>query len=360
MSAASSRRKLLARRFAETMAFGAVGAAVLGLAGMPAGWLSGAIVGVSAAALSGRPMYVPPPVARAVYVILGISLGSSVTPETVATMASWPLSMLALTVAMVAITGSVMAYLKFVHGWPTLDALFAAAPGALAQAMALAQDTGANVRAIAMVQTVRLFILAVALPLIFAAFGVAGLPPPRGGNLPLMQLLTELGIIILISSGAALVAFRLNLPGGLIVGAMAASGVLHGSGMVHAFLPVPVAICSFIVMGAMIGTRLGGADIRQLLRLSLVGIGALLVGTTVGCLFAFGVATLLSLRLADVVMAYAPGAIEAMTIIAFALHLDPVFVGVHHLARFTFMSLVLPAAVGVIRAYEARRKQNGE
>ena len=38
--------------------------------------------------------------------------------------------------------------------------------------------------------------------------------------------------------------------------------------------------------------------------------------------------------------------IEAMTILAFALHLDPVFVGVHHLARFTFMSLVLPAAVG--------------
>jgi len=340
MSAAASRRKLLTRRFAETMVFGAVGAATLGLAGMPAGWLSGAIVGVSAAALSGRPMYVPPQVGRAVYVILGISLGSSVTPETVATMASWPLSMLALTIAMIAITCSVMAYLKFVHGWPTLDALFAAAPGALAQAMALAQDTGANVRAIAMVQTVRLFILAVALPL--------------------TQLLIELGVIILVSSGAALLAFRLNMPGGLIVGAMAASGVLHGSGAVHAFLPVPVAVCSFIVMGAMIGTRLGGADFRQLARLSLVGIGALLVGTTVGCLFAFGVATLLSLRLADVVMAYAPGAIEAMTIIAFALHLDPVFVGVHHLARFTFMSLVLPAAVGLIRAYQARTKPDGE
>jgi membrane AbrB-like protein len=354
MSAASSRRRLLARRFAETMAFGAVGAATLGLAGMPAGWLSGAIVGVSAAALSGRPMYVPPPVARAVYVVLGISLGSSVTPETVATMASWPLSMLALTVAMVAVTGSVMAYLKFVHGWPTLDALFASAPGALAQAMALAQDTGANVRAIAMVQTVRLFILAVALPLIFAAFGVAGLPPPRGGNLPLMQLLIELGIIVLISSATALVAFRLNMPGGLIVGAMAASGILHGSGMVHAFLPVPVAICSFVVMGAMIGTRLGGADFRQLARLGLVGVGALLVGTTVGCLFAVLVSWLLSLRLADVVMAYAPGAIEAMTIIAFALHLDPVFVGVHHLARFTFMSLVLPGAVGLIRAWEKK------
>jgi uncharacterized membrane protein AbrB (regulator of aidB expression) len=110
-------------------------------------------------------------------------------------------------------------------------------------------------------------------------------------------------------------------------------------------------------MGAMIGTRLGGADVRQLARLGLVGIGALLVGTAVGCLFAALVAWSLNLRLADVVMAYAPGAIEAMTIIAFALHLDPVFVGVHHLARFTFMSLMLPTAAGLIRAYEARKNK---
>jgi uncharacterized membrane protein AbrB (regulator of aidB expression) len=48
-----------------------------------------------------------------------------------------------------------------------------------------------------------------------------------------------------------------------------------------------------------------------------------------------------------------------MTIIAFALHLDPVFVGVHHLARFTFMSMVLPAAVGLIRAWEAKKKEKG-
>jgi len=352
----SPRQFYMLRRFIETLVIGGAGAATLGLAGMPAGWLSGSIVGVSAAALAGRRVFVPPLIGRAVYIVLGISLGSSVTPTTVATMVTWPLSMLALALAMAAITGTVMMYLKFVHGWDTLSALFAAAPGALAQAMALAQDTGANVRAIAMVQTVRLFILAVALPLIFAAFGVAGLPPPRGAGGPLGQTLIELAVIIVASSGTALLAYRLNLPGGLILGSMAASGVLHGAGWVHAFLPVPVAICSFVVMGAMIGTRLGGADIRQLLRLSLVGIGALLVGTTVGCLFAIGVAWLLTLRTENLVIAYAPGAMEAMTIIAFALHLDPVFVGVHQLARFTFMSLVLPATVGVIQAYEKKKK----
>src|SRR6266571_3932906 len=194
MSLPSSKTQLL--RFAETLAYGGIGAAILGLAGLPAGYLSGSIVGVSAAALAGRHPFVPPPVGRVVYVILGISLGSSVTPETVATMVTWPLSMLAVAIAMVAVTASVMAYLKFVHGWDTLSALFAAAPGALAQAMALAAETGANVRAIAMVQTVRLFILAVALPIIFAFFGVAGVPPPRGAPGPLVQSAIELGVLV--------------------------------------------------------------------------------------------------------------------------------------------------------------------
>src|SRR5882672_11763756 len=120
MSSSPPRSELF-RRFTETLAYGGVGAAALGLAGLPAGYLAGAIVGVSAAALSGRPVFVPPQVGRIVYVILGISLGSSVTPETVATMVTWPLSMLALTVAMIAVTTSVMAYLKFVHGWDTLS-----------------------------------------------------------------------------------------------------------------------------------------------------------------------------------------------------------------------------------------------
>src|SRR5437763_12652909 len=98
------------RHFAETLGYAGVGAAALGLAGLPAGWLSGAIVGVSAAALAGRQVFVPNEVGQAVYVILGISLGSSVTPATVATMVTWPFSMLAVAVAMVAITGTVMAY----------------------------------------------------------------------------------------------------------------------------------------------------------------------------------------------------------------------------------------------------------
>ncbi len=41
-------------------------------------------------------------------------------------------------------------------------------------------------------------------------------------------------------------------------------------------------------------------------------------------------------------VAYVPGAVEAMTIMAFVLGLDPAFVVAHHLARFLGISLAIP------------------
>jgi hypothetical protein len=41
-------------------------------------------------------------------------------------------------------------------------------------------------------------------------------------------------------------------------------------------------------------------------------------------------------------IAYAPGAVDAMMLLALALNLDPVYVGAHHLTRIFFVSLAMP------------------
>ena len=46
--------------------------------------MSGSVLAVAVAALLGRPMRVPLPLARVCYVIVGILLGAVVTPETLA------------------------------------------------------------------------------------------------------------------------------------------------------------------------------------------------------------------------------------------------------------------------------------
>jgi membrane AbrB-like protein len=343
----STPRLDLLRRLAETLVIAAVGGAALGLPGFPAGWLSGAIIAVTVAALMRRPVVIPDMLARICIVAVGISLGGAVTPETLARMAAWPASLVALSLAMVAVTVAVAFYLHLMHGWDALSAVFAAAPGALGQALALAAETDCDVRSIAMVQAVRILVLTVGLPVGFAAFGVSGLPPVRGVPVSLASLtsVAELIGLVVVSSLAAVAVYRLRLPGGLIVGAMAASGVLHGTGFVKVSLPPALAISSFVLLGAVIGVRFAGADVWLLRRLTMIGLGALAVGMAVACAFAAGAAALLSLRLSDVVIAYAPGGLEAMTILAFALNLDPVFVGVHQTARFVVISLLMPFAV---------------
>ena len=55
--------------------------------------------------------------------------------------------------------------------------------------------------------------------------------------------------------------------------------------------------------------------------------------------------------IANVVIAFAPGAQDTMMVLALALHLDPVYVGAHHLARF----LVVTVAIAVAARRVARQ-----
>jgi membrane AbrB-like protein len=341
-------------RLVETLIIGAIGGAALGLAKFPAGWLSGAIIAVAIAALARRPVRVPLFLGQCANIVLGISLGASVTPDSVARMGTWPASLAILALAMACGSAVVVFYLHKVHDWDVLSALFASSPGGLSQALALAAETGADLRSVAMVQAMRVLVLSAGLPLCFAAFGITGSRPVINPAVATVASMEELALLVVAAIVAGLIAYRLRFPGGLLVGAMAASGVLHATGLVKVNLPLPAAIVAFIVMGSIIGARFYGTDIWLLRRLTMVGLGALAVGTAVASVFAVAAALLLSLPVGDVVMAFAPGALEAMTTLAFALNLDPAYVGTHHIARLIFVSLVVPVVVHAIRRHAAK------
>jgi membrane AbrB-like protein len=333
-----SRRTLLC--LAETMALGTAGGAVLGLAGLPAGWLSGSIIVVAIAAVLGRPVVVPPPLAKILFTTVGISLGAAVTPESLQGIGKWPLSTLALCFAMFAVSASVTVYLHVVHGWKWIAALFASSPGALSQTLVLALEYKCDVRAVAVVQTVRVVAIAAGLPLVLAAFGLTAPTPVTVA--PAITSWLEVLVLVVISTASAILAYKIRFPGGLIVGAMIASGALHGSGLIHTGLPTWIAIACFVGLGALTGSRFAGTEWRRLLELAGAAVGAIVVGTAVSSCLGVLVAALLALDARDLVIAYAPGGLEAMIILSLALHLDTAFVGAHHLVRFVFVSFALP------------------
>jgi membrane AbrB-like protein len=329
------------RHLAETLGVAAVGGAVLGLAGVPAGWLSGSILAVAGAALAGRPMFVPTLLMRAIFVLIGISLGAVVTPETLHGMATYPLSIVVLLLAMTVISVGGAGYLQFAHGWGKVDAYLAAAPGGMSQVLALGAELGGDLRAIAIVQSIRVVVIAVGLPAGLSVLGLVGHAPPRPLTALSIAGLDELAILVAVSSVVAVIAYRFRFPGGLLFGAMMSSAVLHGSGMIHAVMPWWVANTAMIAMGAVTGSRFANTPLRLLLNFISAAFGSFAVAVAMAALFATVLISMLSLRAAEVMIAFAPGAVDAMMLLALALNLDPVYVGAHHLTRIFFVSLTM-------------------
>jgi membrane AbrB-like protein len=337
---------------AETLLIAAAGGIAFTLIGVPAGLVSGSVLAVATAALAGRPVRVPLWLARVCFVLIGMLLGAVVTPETLAGIATWPASVALLTVSALCTMVATTCYLRFAHGWDPLSALLGASPGAMAQVVALAAEFDADMRGVAIVQTMRVLVVTIGVPgglalFGFAAGGVIVVPGPAGGS-----SLVELAMIAIVSSLMAFAMGRLRVPGGLLFGAMAGSAVLHGSGYVHAVLPWWVGSSAVVMLGAVVGSRFANATPRMLLDYVGAALGSSAVAIAVASFFVLIVAYFLPFRPADVAIAFAPGAQDTMMVLALALHLDPVYVGAHQLARW----LVVTFSVALSARWLARRK----
>ena len=343
LSAPSPNDRLeILRHVAETLAIAAAGGAALGLIGVPAGWLSGSILAVAGASLAGRPMLIPTLLMRAIFVLIGISLGAVVTPETLHGMATYPLSIAVLLLAMTIISVGGAGYLQLIHNWGKVDAYLAAAPGGMSQVLALGAELGADLRAIAIVQSIRVVVIAVGLPAGLSLLGLVGHVPPRATGALSAAVLDELAILVILSSIIAIFAYRIRFPGGLLFGAMLTSAVLHGSGLIHAVMPWWATNTAMVAMGAVTGSRFANTPLRMLLHFVTAAFGSFAVAVAIAAVFATGLISVLSLRAAEVMIAFAPGSVDAMMLLALALNLDPVYVGAHHLTRIFFVSLTMP------------------
>lgn len=326
-----------------TLFAAALGGAVFAYFDLPAAWLAGSLVAVSALALAGLPVYLPDILRRIIFVVLGISLGAAVTPETVAGIRTWPITLSLLVLSLPVTMGTVMLYLHYVSKWNYRETLYASAPGALSAVLAMASEAKVDVRMVAFVQTVRVFLLIAALPGMLLAAGLsasgAAIPPSAG-----IHAATLNDTLIMAGTGivSALLAEKLRVPGGLLIGPMLVNGILHGTGYVQGNIPAVLLLGSFVVLGAFTGTRFAGTTAAMIKRLLVDSIGAFVVALAVCVAFALLAAMLAGENVAKTIVAFAPGGLEAMTILAFMIGLDPAFVGAHHLARFLLIAMLLP------------------
>jgi membrane AbrB-like protein len=339
---------------AETLAIGAVGGTLFTLVGFPAGLISGSVLAVAIASLAGRPMTVPFNLTRLVMVVVGIALGSVVTPATLRGLTDYPLSVALLSLSTACIILAATTYLRLVHGWDRVSALFGASPGALAQIVALSAECGADLRGVVVVQTMRILFLTLGIPSGMALFGLAS---SATKGLPAGPLASPLAMLVLVAASAltAILLARLKFPGAWIFGSMIGSGFLHGTGLIEGGLPWWFTSAALIAMGGVTGSRFAGTPLRLLFSFLLAAFGSFAVAMSVASFFIFLSSLLVDVPVGDIIMAYSPGAQDTMMVLALALHLDPVFVGAHQLARYLIVSLGNPFLARMLM----RREEKG-
>lgn len=328
------------KQMALTLGAGSAGGLAFFLAGLPAPWVSGPAVGTAGLALAGAKLGVPPMLRRAALIFLGSTMGSVVTPETLTLMSRWPLSLVGLGACVFGIMSSIAFYLERVHGYDRATARLCAVPGALPYVLALAAESSADQRRVALIQISRLAALLIFLPMTMSALGYSASSNIQTSAAPLV-----IGdLIVLIAAGiAAAWAFeRFRAPAGALFGPMVAGAVLYGAGLLTSGIPGWLLLPGFVVVGTMVGANFAGTDLRLVRDTLIASIGSFVVGATVALACALPVGWALGLPLAQLWLAYAPGGVDAMTILALALGLDPAFVGGHHVVRFFGLGLFVP------------------
>jgi hypothetical protein len=178
---------------------------------------------------------------------------------------------------------------------------------------------------------------------LLALMGIASTAPPAVAVAVAAPL--ELAGLIGAAVAVALLLRLMKFPASWMFGAMIGSSVLHGTGLIEGGLPPWVRAVALVGIGTVIGARFARMKTATLLSHINAALGSFGIAIVISAVFVTVIALTTEVRVADIIVAFAPGAMDAMLALALTLHVDPIFVGAHHLSRFVFVSITTPGIV---------------
>ena len=352
-------RSVLARLelllIARTLGTGAAGGLLFFSFKLPLAWMLGAMLFTTVAALGGARMKLPPKMRGVFITIIGVFLGSAFTPDVLDRVAQWPLSLAGLVLYVFAVTGVLYAYFRRVLGFDPVTAYFSATPGGLSEMVIAGGALGGDDRRIALVHAARVLMVVMVIPFGFRYVeGDAAITAGRGLALADAQW-AEMWILVVCAVVGPFIGRALHLPAYRMVGPMLASAAVHISGLSHQPPPWELVAVAQVVVGCAVGSRFTGIPIKQVVRTISASVGSTILMLLTTVLFAGAVHMITGLGLEPLILAYSPGGLAEMSLIALALHIEVAFVATHHVVRIGLIVLSAPVSFKLLERWLARR-----
>lgn len=328
------------RRLGAALILGAAGGALFARAGLPLPWMLGAMTATIAGSMSGWPLAVPDRLRFPMLGVLGVLLGSGFTADVAAGMVRWIGSIAALPLYILAAIGVGLLFLRRVARLDPVSAYFAAAPGGLSEMTILGERAGGDLRTISLIHSTRIFAVVFAVPFIVRGLesSVPVALPADGPPAAVLDLLFLAGCLAI----GLWLAPRLRLPVPFLLGPLLLSAAAHVTGLVTVAPPRLIVILAQVVIGASLGCRFNGLRLARISHLLAIGalLGLLLLG--VAAAIAGLLNPLVDAGYVALLLAFSPGGIAEMGIVAVALGIDPLFVATHHVIRISLVVVIAP------------------
>ncbi|TNJ47470.1 AbrB family transcriptional regulator [Phaeobacter sp. B1627] len=326
-------------RLIVTICVALLGTVIFELIGFPAAPLTGAAAAISVAAIAGLPALVPAWLRTTAFVLLGINIGSSVTSEMLQTALRWPITIAILSLSLFVSLQISRFGLRRWMGFNSQDSVLAAAPGHLSYVLALSISDNGQTSRIAVVQSVRVLFLTLCVPVLVATvFGASG--EIIVAQHPLMPWALLLLVAVTVLVGAVFV--RLNVPAAYLLAGILCSALGHVFSITPGRPPEAATYLAFLVMGTLIGSRFVGQSLAGLRLDFVAGLWVTAANVVITLLTIALCMQFLGLSPALLIVAFAPGGVEAMAAIAVTLGLDPAFVAAHHVMRLLILTGLIP------------------
>lgn len=325
------------------LCIGVISGTLAFLAGMPLPWMLGPMIGTTLAALAGLPIAGPDRVRPYMIPVIGVMLGSAITPEIWEQLGQWAVTMLILPVFLGLSAAVSFAVYRKVGGYDHVTAYYAAMPGGLNEMLILGEAEGGNGRQIAIAHAARVLFVIFFVALFFGFYLGVTTGASSTAWLPFDALTMQDYLILGTCAVLGVPLAKLfHFPAPSVFGPMVLSGIAHLVGWVVVAPPSIVVIAAQIVMGSVIGSRFIGVTLAQLRRdIGLAVLATLgMLGVAIG--FAECVAILTGMPLSQAFLAYSPGGLTEMSLLTLAMDQDVAFVSITHIVRITFVIAIAP------------------
>jgi membrane AbrB-like protein len=338
----------LIRAKLTTLALGVAGGALFYLLNLPLPWMLGAMAATTVAAIAGVRVALMPSLRLVFVAILGVMLGSAFTPEVVQGVAKWLGSFAWLGLYVVVATAGVWLFYRRMARYDTATAYFSAAPGGLNEMILAGGALGGDEARISMSHAARILVAIFVISFGYRWFGDYA---PVGTATTYADNIAWGEWAILIACGVVgyIVARLLRIPAYALVGPMVLSAIVHAAGITQSRPPVWLVAAAQVVVGAMVGTRFDGVSLRTVAKAVVLAIVATAVLLVLAAVFGQAVESTVGIPFAAALLAFAPGGLAEMSLIALSLEIDAAYVSSHHIVRIFIIVLAAPFLFRLLR-----------